>query len=247
MPYVIRKYGKYLDITIYEKETKSKKGVRVLREKPDNGIGQRRADSLKRTRKIFLRRVLSAIEKFGCPLLITLTFAGKASDAFYAGECLAKFGRRLRVEYPNCSYVFIPEISPGGRIHFHGLLFGVSSDSGDSYKGRQLISVGSERKTRKLAELWGNGFVDVRQTDASPKLVFYLAKYITKGSGEVVLNGMRLLRFSKNFPHEITIRDSYICGRIVSRLESRKLVSEWSVDSIFLGRITKSLYVDNPA
>lgn len=244
MQYLLRKYGKTLEVTTYEKKINPKK-ICLRFKKRSDVVGQRRIDSVRRTRKIFVRRVLSAIEENGSPLLLTLTFKGSASDAYFANEALSAFQRRLRIECPEASSVFVPELSPRGRIHFHGLLFGVSSDWGDSYKGRQLLSVGRERLERRFAGYWKQGFVDVRQTDGSPKLAFYLVKYVLGAGNEVLFNAMRLLRFSKNFSHEITIRDSFICKRIIDGLGSRRLVSEWFVDSVFLGRITKSLYVDS--
>jgi len=246
MHYVLRRYGPYLDITQYERKTKNKKGFCVLRKKSDFGVGQRRVDSLKRTRKIFVRRVLSAVEEYGSPLLITLTFSGQASDAYFAGTALARFGRRLRDEYPNSAYVFIPELSPRGRLHFHGLLFGVSSNWGDEYIGRQLVSVGRERRERYFASGWGEGFVDVRQTNGSPKLGFYIAKYVLKAGGEVMFNAMRLLRFSRNFARETILRDPFICEKLIETAPStRKLISNYSQKSVFLGKITKTIYVDN--
>lgn len=249
MPYLIRKYGDILDVTIYEKKVNPKK-ICLLRKKRPDVVGQRRVDSLRRTKKICLRRVLSALKENGSPLFCTLTFNGSASDAWYANEALSRFQRWLHIKFPNSSSVFVPELSPRGRVHFHGLLFGVHSNWGTKYSGRgksrRIIYMGRERLERYFAVGWGEGFVDVVQTDGSPKLGFYLSKYITKSGGEVIFNAMRLLRFSRNFARETVITDPYIAEHLISRLElDRKLISDWSTKSVFLGNIRKSLWLTN--
>ncbi len=246
MQYLVRKYGDYLDITTYEKKVNPKK-ICLLRKKRPDVVGARRVDSLKRTKSICLRRVLSAIKENGSPLLFTLTFSGSASDAYYANESLSRFQRWLHIKFPGSSSIFIPELSPRGRIHFHGLLFGVSPDWGTIYKGRgksrRIVFVGRERRERFFAEGWGEGYVDVVQTDGSPKLGFYISKYVFKAGEEVMFNAMRLLRFSRNFAREIVIRDSYLAEHLLETApKTRTLVSEFSVNSVFLGKITKLLY-----
>jgi len=186
-----------------------------------------------------VRRVLSALEEYGSPLLITLTFSGSASDAFYAKDALSRFTRRLRVKYPESSSVFVPELSPRGRIHFHGLLFGVPSYWGDLRQGGRVVSYGSERTTRELAGLWREGFLDALQTDGSPKLASYIAKYLTKGSSEVLFNGMRMLRFSQNFSKELVIKDERLCARFLSLYENRKPSQLWESFTVFTGKISK--------
>jgi len=249
MQYLVRKYGDVLDITTYEKKVNPKK-ISLLRKKRPDVVGQRRADSLKRTKQICLRRVLTAIKENGCPLFFTLTFNGSASDAYYANEALSDFQWWLRIKFPESSSVFVPELSPRGRIHFHGLLFGVSSEWGSIHEGRgksrRLVYEGRERRERFFAKGWGEGFVDVEQTDGSPKLGFYISKYVLKAGGEVMFNAMRLLRFSRNFAREFVTRDSYICEKLIETApKERTLISEYSQNSVFLGKITKTMYVDN--
>ena len=85
--------------------------------------------------KICLWRVSTALEKYGCPLLVTLTFQGDASDASYANDALRDFQVRLRSEFPEAQSLFVPELSPKGRIHFHGLVFNVPLSLGDTRQG----------------------------------------------------------------------------------------------------------------
>ncbi len=239
MPVVFRKYGSIREIVRYENKPYE---IRVYTSRKRSSVyGPRRFDNARRTRKICLWRVSAALEKFGCPLLLTLTFNGDASDAAFANDALRRFQVRLRAKFPNAQSLFVPELSPRGRIHFHGLLFNVPLHLGDTRKGKRIVSHGEERKTRTLAKLWREGFVDAVKTDGSRKLAYYLSKYITKESGQVLFNAMRLLRISHGFPKEITIR-----GEMAEELERRyskiKPTREWNGKHDFLGKISKKIY-----
>lgn len=243
MPVIYRKYGKTVEITEYERKPEK---VRVhSTRKRGATYGLRRPDNIRRTRKICMRRVSSALEELGSPLLVTLTFSGDASDASYANDSLRYFQVRLRAEFPEAQSLFIPELSPRGRIHFHGLLFNVPLSLGDTRVGRKRLQDGMERKTRVLAGLWGEGFVDALKTDGSPKLASYISKYITKGAGQIIFNAMRLLRISHGFPREIIVRDELVAGKLRDQYATRKPDKEWEGGkefTVFLGKITKKTY-----
>lgn len=240
MPVVFKKYGKIVEITEFEKEPSK---VRVSSTRRWRTVyGRRRMDNIRRTKQICLRRVLSAIEEYGSPLLVTLTFNGDASDASYANDSLRTFQVRLRTKYPQAQSLFIPELSPKGRIHFHGLLFNLPMHLGDTRKGRRILTYGSERKSRTLAKLWGEGFVDATQTDGSIRLAHYVTKYITKTSGETLFNAMRILRISHGFPKEIIVR-GLMAEELKRRYINKKPASEWSSEKhLFLGKIIKKTY-----
>jgi len=237
--YIYRAYGKTVEITEVDKEP-SKVRIFATRERR-TVFGARRFDNIRRTRKICVWRVSAALEELGCPLLLTLTFAGDASDASYANDSLRKFQVRLRNKYPNAQSLFVPELSPRGRIHFHGLLFSVPLSLGDTRKGRRVISYGDERKTRTLADLWGEGYVDAVQTDGSGRLAHYISKYITKGGEQVMFNAMRILRISHGFPKELVIRGK-LAAFLALRYSSKQPIHEHTFKNQFLGMITKKTY-----
>lgn len=240
MPFVYRRYGTTVEITEYEKTPKK---IRVFTSRNRRTVyTARRRDNIRRTRKICVRRVLSALAVFGCPLLITLTFAGDASDASYANDALRRFQVRLQARFARAQSLFIPELSPRGRIHFHGLLFNVPLRYGDSLAGGKRISFGDERKERLLASLWREGYVDAAKTDGSPKLANYISKYITKGGGEVMFAAMRMLRISHGFPREEVVRGEWaeMAGRVLAR--NKTPTREWSGYHIFLGNLSKKYY-----
>jgi hypothetical protein len=187
--------------------------------------------------------VFSALEAYGRPLLVTLTFAGDASDASYANDSLRAFQVRLRAKYPTAQSLFIPELSPKGRIHFHGLLFNVPLSLGDTRQGKRIILHGDERKTRTLAKLWGEGYVDATKTDGSGRLAYYISKYITKGGDQILFNAMRMLRISHGFPKEIVIRGKE-AEELAKKYSEKKPIKEWSRMNPFLKMITKKTYQD---
>jgi hypothetical protein len=243
MWYVFRKYGSTIEITEIEKEPSK---VRVSHPRKRRTVyGARRSDNIRRAQKICLRRVSAAIEDFGSPLLVTLTFTGDASDAAYANDTLRRFQVRLRSKYPHAESVFAPELSPHGRIHIHGLLFNVPLSLGDTRDGRRIISHGDERKERILAKLWGEGYVDATKTDGSIGLAYYLAKYITKEGDQVIFNAMHLIRISRGIPHEIAIR-GWLAEELARRYAERKPTYEWEDERPFLGKIKKKWYQQPP-
>lgn len=240
MPIIYKKYGDIVEITEIEKTPRK---VRVHSTRKRSAVfGARRPDNTRRTRHICVRRVSSAIEKFGYPLLVTLTFKGDASDASYANDSLRSFQVRLRAKYPEAESIFIPELSPRGRIHFHGFLFNVPLSLGDTRSGRRTISFGEERTTRELANLWGEGYVDATKTDGAGRLAFYISKYITKGGQQVIFNAMRLIRVSRGIPQELIVRDQFLAEKLLKSYADKKPAKEWSGDNIFLGKITKKTY-----
>jgi hypothetical protein len=206
MPTKFIQYGDQIQFIQWEKEAeKSRRGKARIRITKD-GIpfyGRRRADSLRRTKTILVRRVLCALEEYGSPILLTLTFSDQKSqgshDVWVASKALRRFFLRLRVLYPQSATIAVPELSPKYRLHYHCLLFGVPLSVADKRVARFRVS-GSERSTRILAKAWGYGFVDAIGTDGNSRLAGYLAKYFTKASLEPLFYGSRLIRTTKNFP-----------------------------------------------
>lgn len=244
MHLILKKYGHFTEITRYQRKPNPPK-IRLYRTRDKNRpIGARRPDNISRTRQICLRRVSAAIEKFGRPLLVTLTFRGDASDAALANDSLRSFQVRMRSKYPLAESLFVPELSPRGRIHFHGLLFNLPMHFGDKRSGRRIVSHGTERETRELARLWMVGFVDVRQTDGSYRLAFYITKYITKGAKEVMFNAMRMLRITRGIPKETIIKDE-LADVLAEEYANMKPISEWENENPYVGKITKKLYLNH--
>jgi len=243
---VFRQYGTIVDIFSYEKQphpqSNKKRAVNVLA--PYEGrpcYRPRRYDSVLRAKKICLRRVSCALAKFGRPLFLTLTFSGSASDVGLASQALASFQRRLRVEYPDAVSLFVPELSPRGRIHFHGLVFNLPLAWGDKRVRGRVVSIGLERKNRTLAKLWGVGFVDCRQTDGSPKLASYVSKYLGKSAENPLFNRIRLVRVSRGFPREIIIYGP-LADFLVEKYKKVKETHFWHGENSWLGQMERRIF-----
>jgi len=239
---VFRKNGDLVEITECEKEPSK---VRLYTPRKRRLIyGARRPDNVSRTKQICLRRVFAGIAAFGAPLLVTLTFKGDASDAAYANDSLRVFQVRLRNKFIGAESIFIPELSPKGRIHFHGFIFGVPLSLGDTREGRRTISIGDERKTRVLSGLWGEGYVDATKTDGSRRLAYYISKYVTKCGSNVMFNAMRMIRVSKGIPRDTVIRGEF-ADYLRQRYADEKIPERyWEGENMFLGKVSKTTYIE---
>lgn len=240
MNLIIKQYGKITEITETEKSPSKIRVYASTRKKKDI-YGARRRDNIKRSKQICLRRVSTAIADFGSPLFLTLTFEGDASDASYANDSIRSFQVRLQARYPKAQSIFVPELSPRGRIHFHGLVFNLPMCIGDKKKGRRVITYGRERETRELFKLWGKGYVDVRQTDGSRRLAFYISKYIMKAGKQVIFNAMRIIRVSKGIRREDIFRGE-VAEEMQKSYSNKKPDFIWEGENKFLGKITKKIY-----
>jgi len=207
MRYIYRKYGKRVECTTIEKESAGTMRVSVARAR---GIvyGERRPDNVRRTKQICMRRVLSAIEDFGSPLLFTFTLSGISTDICRSEDLLRSFTMRLRGKFKDAEYIIVPELSPRGRIHYHGLIFGLPMYYGDRYVGGSCVEVGVERKRRTFAKMWRAGFVDCRQTDGSGRLATYLVKYLMKSANDVFFAGIRMIKASRGIGDGVLIKDN---------------------------------------
>lgn len=238
----LRSYGDIVEITSYEKKPKPKTLQISSSRKSSLFCKARRSDSVRRTRAIALRRLLSALKELGSPLFVTLTFEGSASDIFYASRSFSRFQRRLSSEFEGVSSLFVPELSPRGRIHFHGFVFGVSQEWGDYKKGSRVVSYGRERSERLFAKLWGRGFVDVRRTDGASKLAYYLVKYILKAGDNDFFSPIRLVRCSRNFPRPVELSLDDLSFSYLFKKMSLKKTSSFSSYTPFFGRIEKTYF-----
>ena len=108
----------------------------------------------------------------------TLTFNPEKVDSFdysLISKKLSLWLNNMRKKCPDMVYIVVPEQHKSGRWHFHGLFSNVSDlvfvDSGKrTEKGQIIYNVGN----------YNIGWSTAIQCDASPKVVSYLCKYITK-------------------------------------------------------------------
>jgi len=153
----------------------------------------RRADSVNRARQSFRRLVQANLYK-GAPALLTLTMLD-ILDYGNAMQCYTAFGQRFRRAYgKDISWIAVAEFQARGAVHFHALVWGLSYDE-----------IHQERATRRIASIWGHGYVDIIPTDGSPKLATYLAKYLSKGMSDERTLGKRAYCASRNVLRPVSL------------------------------------------
>lgn len=149
----------------------------------------RRSDNVSRLCAKFKRLVWANLDdRTGCPALLTLTFRDIVSVAV-GFSAFSAFRRQIETRFVNTRYIAVPEFGTKGtcRLHFHVLIWGLDDET-----------IWKERQTRKIASLWGNGFVDILKTDGSIKLGGYLAKYLSKALFDERLIGKKAYSTSRN-------------------------------------------------
>jgi len=205
-------YGDTVEIKTFEKSVVT--GVsRPSIKRPKRVLDlwkERRWDNVSALKRKFVQRVLSSFEILGLPLFITCTTGSQLSSIDVGYKNIRNFILRLRKRYPNVEAIVVPEFHKSGALHHHILLFGLSQDRGDFRIGRVTYSIGTERKTRELANLWRMGFLDCMRmyndcdrTDFQ-RVACYLGKYMIKGSMDKRLRGRRAFTSPggfQNHPH----------------------------------------------
>jgi len=202
--------GNTLEIYQYEKSLSPR--IRESRprkpRKTDKRFRYARLDNVKRRSKSFLRLVRSNLIGDLRPFLLTLTmFEDLGIKRSYS--LLTVFISRLRKDFgPGFRYVAVPEFQKRGAVHFHLMFWGLPPHLAckgymDRSRGfnrfiHECESGQCERHTRYFSRLWQRGFVDSLQTDGSPKLATYLAKYMSKSMSDKRLLGEKSYCASRN-------------------------------------------------
>lgn len=182
--------GKELELYEYEKQCFNRgrpRGYKVNFDRENLGDSgndtfqqrkfARRKDNAGRSSMAFKRLVQSNLRSGENPVFCTLTFKENRTDVSECAEFFHLFVKRMRYTFgKDFRYVAVPEFQKRGAVHYHALLWGLPESI-----------VIRERKDRTLAELWGQGFVDLMETDGSGKLATYLAKYMVKAIEDIRL------------------------------------------------------------
>lgn len=200
-------FGNYLEIFQYETNTETvtrgRKESKISVPKTDMGvfgaytpertkqIKEKRRDNSRRAKMAFKRVFYANLHESPPPAFLTLTYSECVKDPTIGYKDFRLFAKRLKYQTKaDIRYICIPEFqdrTKRGAIHFHVILWGLSPE---------LVT--TERKTRFLAKIWGNGYIDIIQTDGSPKLASYMAKYMSKNFIDSRLFSHRSHLYSKN-------------------------------------------------
>ena len=213
------KYGDLVEIYTYEKQLpirpRTKRGISHRVSLPhlasDGGDPLRkeqyegkRQDNLARASMVFRRTILANIDGINHPLLLTCTYKENQTDVRRGYKDFNSFIKALRYKFGKIfRYIAVPEFQKRGAVHFHAMFWGLPDTV---YK--------TERHTRVVASLWGHGYVDMIQTDGSPKLSSYLTKYMAKNFIDY-----RLIR-----------QKAYTCSRNLKRPEIVNGISNYNLE-----------------
>lgn len=171
--------------------TKPKLDERQPRRKRPKGL--RLTRNVKQARKAFYRLVRANLDPQRPPVLLTLTMR-EITSLEQAWKSYTVFFNRLRKLQPAIKTVGVPEFQKRGAVHFHVLVWNLDVET-----------VKTERRSRRIARLWGHGFVDIAKTDGNPKLSTYLGKYMSKAMHDERLFGKRAYSASRNVLRPVSL------------------------------------------
>jgi len=103
--------------------------------------------------------------------------------------------------------------------------------------GLPKYEIENERSNRKIQHLWSYGFVDCLQTDGSPKLAGYMAKYMSKAMSDTRLLGKQAFKCSRNVLRPVLFKTAEIVDFVLDGLpvdNSHTITREF--DTKWLGR-----------
>ena len=179
------------------KGVNSDSGPRTGGENTDEALQDKttgkRQDNAKRAALVFRRLVASNLSRSQPPLLITFTYEQNITDLSVGYRDYRTFVQALRYTYGKAfKYVAVPEFQKRGAVHFHALFWGLPEE----------VFL-QERQTRKIAGLWGVGFVFIKRTDGDGRLSSYLSKYMAKAFTDSRLRNQKAYVASKNIKRPI--------------------------------------------
>jgi len=222
------KSGNLIEHWTFEREPSPQRLKKRAPRAPRVASTERRPDAIAACKKAFRRLVRANLDPKSPPALLTLTMRDivSVSEAYKA---FTLFGKRLRTMYgSDISYIAVPEFQKRGAVHFHILMFGLKDED-----------ISNERKTRRIAELWGYGFVDILSTDGSPKLASYLAKYMSKAMHDHRLVGKRAYSASRNVLRPVLANTPLMLAFCLNSWGvgvDNSVAMQKEYDTLFLGR-----------
>jgi len=156
-------------------------------------LERRRASSIIRSRQSFHRLVRTNLQK-GKPYLLTLTML-QVVDLAAAYGIYHEFTQRFRrVIGKDSAWIAVPEFQKRGAVHFHILIWDLPYELGKT-----------ERDTRRIQNLWREGYVDCIPTNGSPRLASYLGKYMSKAMQDPRLLGKRAYSATRNVLRPVSL------------------------------------------
>jgi len=199
--------GTQIEVWNYEKEPIP---ITRRRKKRRYSYGRRYTRNVHRARSSFFRLVRANVSPESRPALLTLTMREIVSIG-EGWKAFTYFANRLRKARPEIAFVAVPEFQKRGAVHFHCLIWGFYDEE-----------IARERDTRRIAELWGHGFIDIRATDGSPKLATYIAKYMFKAMWDERLLGKKSFSASRNLVRSVSVKNQASVAIIEAQIQGTR-------------------------
>lgn len=213
--------GEVLEIYTYEKDPPEYRPRKKSRFK--NPKRYRR--NVSRARASFFRLVQANLGPSRRPAFLTLTMR-EIVPIREGWRSYTLFAQRLRnATQGRVACIAVPEFQKRGAVHFHCLVWGLYDEE-----------IARERETRRIAELWSHGFIDLRPSDGSPKLAGYLAKYMFKAMYDQRLSGTKSFSASRSLMRPVSIRSKTAVALVESEIRGDRINTDGTI----------SQGVDNP-
>lgn len=191
----------------------------------------RSKESARRAVLAFKRLVRANLDGYSYPVLASLTYAENMGDLGQARKDFNAFAKRLKSTFgQSLRYIAVAEFQRRGAVHFHTLLWGIPQGA-----------VRTERHTRLVAGLWGRGFTDIAETDGSPKLAGYLAKYLSKTFADTRLLNKKAYITSQNIQRPIIDKNTLLSPYFYdihksTKLSTARLLHDKEFMTLWLGK-----------
>jgi len=116
---------------------------------------------------------------------LTFTYADNMGDISQAWRDWHFFMRRMRARFGKLHTLAVMEFQKRGAVHFHCIFFNLAPEVEQN-----------ERVTREIANLWGNGFVDIERIRSAKNVGAYVCKYLNKSADDPRLIGKKFFSCS---------------------------------------------------
>lgn len=194
-----------------------------------------------RTRNAFIRLIIHNATLLSDMSVMTLTFDpllfGTDRNDYNATRLAVTsfLSERLKDLYPDYSFIAVPEQHEKGGFHYHVITWGIP-----------LSVVNSERSSRCLAKLWGNGFVDYNPARHPVGVAGYMAKYFAKSYTSDWCRGKRSYTASSNIKRPQELRGltqvSYLENIIGGIIDESRVQFEKSYNTKYHGVAVRKIY-----
>lgn len=163
------------------------------------------------------------------PVFITFTFAENLTDPAQANKILSLFKKRLDFQLMKSrksmlKYIAVTEFQGRGAVHFHCLFFNLPIGLAEE-----------ERGTRRIAEIWGHGFIDVKDASDVDGMVRYLTKYMVKGFEDPRLDGKKRYFGSRGLIKPVVVKHEALAQKIYQKLKDNEKIYERVFESDYHG------------